>query len=90
MNSHQLLVGSRKAIRLKYATAEFAVTNSGWLQIGHKCFCQIKIRIKSPTVDCGGTLGVRQKEAGEHPSSRDTSLSPAKFRSTSTLSILLT
>jgi hypothetical protein len=41
---HQLLVGSRKLIRLQYVTAEFGVTNSGWLQIGSKCFCQIEIR----------------------------------------------
>ena len=42
---HQLLVGSRKVIRLlQYVTAEFGVTNSGWLQIGNKCFCQIEIR----------------------------------------------
>jgi hypothetical protein len=41
---HQLLVGSRKVNRLKYVTAESGVTNSGWLQIGNKCLCQIEIR----------------------------------------------
>src|SRR5262245_52358285 len=41
---HQLLVGSRELIRLQYVTAEFGVTNSGWVQIGNKCFCQIEIR----------------------------------------------
>jgi hypothetical protein len=54
-------VGSRKVIRLKYVTAELAVTNSGWLQIGNN-----RDKDKSPTVDCGSTQQWKARRKQRH------------------------